>query len=52
MSAATDGGSPGTLRRTAVIGVVVLALLAGLLWARYGGIVFVEMLASAWAMCL
>lgn len=31
--------------------VFVLFLCAAALWARYGGAVFVELLAAAWAAC-
>ncbi|MCA0423244.1 MAG: hypothetical protein LCH61_07950 [Proteobacteria bacterium] len=51
MSAAADGGGSRGFRRIAIFGVLALVLLTGLLWARYGSIVFIEMLATAWAMC-
>lgn len=40
-----------TIVRAALIGGVVLAGLAVALWARYGGVVFMETMANAWAYC-
>lgn len=37
--------------RLAAVAVFGLFALALVLWARYGGAVFVEMLSAAWAAC-
>lgn len=52
MSDATDMADANrSLRRAGLAGAAVLACVAGALWLRYGGAVFAEMMASAWAFC-